>query len=35
MWHADKSLYQKQCAEKIASLMKEIKTQDHKQKWFD
>lgn len=35
MWHSDKLVYQKQCAEKISSLMKEMKSKDHKQKWFD
>ena len=35
IWHSDKSLYQKDCATRIASIMGKLESADKKKLWFD
>ena len=35
IWHSDKPLYQKQCGEKIATIMSCLSSSVHKMQWFD
>lgn len=35
IWHSDKLVYQKQCCEKIASIMSLLQTPQQKMEWFD
>lgn len=34
IWHSDKSLYQKECCDKIASIMNNLPTIERKKAWF-
>jgi len=35
IWHSDKPVYQKECSEKIASVMSLFSSPAHKQEWFE
>ena len=34
IWHSDKPQYQKECCEKISSIMENLQENGHKQEWF-
>ena len=35
VWHSDKPQYQQSCCEKIASIMNQLQTSEHKKIWFE